>query len=113
MSDEESIKGEARFTRMERKIDEVVNALQALIRIEERQVSINVRMQDYTIVSQDHERRLRTLENESPEEMGKRLGAIEQAMPGLIEMRKWVVMGVLSGIGLIGLGVVKLVILGV
>lgn len=45
------------------------------------------------------------------EKMDLRVKAIELAMPGLKEIRRWVIGGVTAIVGLVGLGVVKLVFL--
>lgn len=42
------------------------------------------------------------------DETDKRLTAIEIAMPQLKETRKWVVMGILAGVSMIGAGLFKL-----
>ncbi len=42
-------------------------------------------------------------------ELDKRLRAIELALPGLVELRSWVIRGILAGLGMIGFAVFKLV----
>lgn len=42
-----------------------------------------------------------------------RLQAIERDLPGLRELRKWVVAGVLAGVGMLGTALVKLVIVDI
>lgn len=45
------------------------------------------------------------------EDHERRLQAIEVALPQLKEIRAWVVRGILAGLGMIGLGVAKLVLI--
>lgn len=94
--------------RMDGKLDNITEALSSLVRIEERQVSTNEKLSNGALKMNDHENRLRSLEMNVPDNLDKRLVAIETKMPGLIESRKWVVMGVLAGIGMIGAGLLKL-----
>jgi hypothetical protein len=42
-------------------------------------------------------------------EMDRRLRNIELALPGLVELRAWVIRGILAGVGMIGFAVFKLV----
>lgn len=94
--------------RMDGKLDGITQTLTSLVRIEERQVSTNERLTSGAAKMGDQEARIRKLELSVPDGLDKRLSAIETAMPSLIESRKWVVMGVLAGIGMIGAGLVKL-----
>jgi hypothetical protein len=82
--------------KIDHKIDGITDALQSLVRIEERQISTAERLNTGAGKMSDHEARIR---------------AIEKEMPGLIEQRKWVVGGVLAGIGLIGMALLKLVLI--
>jgi hypothetical protein len=96
--------------RVDDKLDSIASTLQSLVRIEERQISTNEKLGDVTKGAQDRETRLRAVEAAIPENLDKRLVSIETKMPGLVESRKWVVMGVLAGIGMIGAAVVHTVI---
>lgn len=96
--------------RVEKKIDSIADALRILVRIEERQVAANTRLAALEDGQQETQQRLRQLEVAMPENIDKRLVSIETKLPGLVEARRWVVMGVLSGIGMIGLAVVHLVL---
>lgn len=95
--------------RMDGKLDNITDTLSSLVRIEERQVSANEKLTNGAIRMHDHENRLRALEMNVPDNLDKRLVSIETKIPGLVESRKWVVMGVLAGIGMMGIAVLKLV----
>lgn len=55
--------------------------------------------------------RILAIEKAVPENLGKRLGAIEVAMPGLKEARGWLVAGVLAVFAVVGLATIKLAFL--
>ena len=78
------------------KIDGITDALQSLVRIEERQINTAERLNAGVGKMGDHETRLR---------------AIEKEIPGLIESRKWVVLGILSSLAMIGAAMFKLVLM--
>lgn len=84
--------------------------LQALVRIEERQAQVQERLQGGAQKMIDHDVRLRDLERSLPRKLDERLDEMEKAMPGLLEMRKWVVIGVLAGVGMIGAALVTMVL---
>lgn len=86
---------EQTVVRIDGKLDGIAETLQSLARIEERQMSTTERLRNGAETMQDHEERLR---------------AIEVRMPGLVESRKWVVMGVLSGVGMIGAALLHMVL---
>jgi response regulator RpfG family c-di-GMP phosphodiesterase len=101
---------EQTVVRMDTKLDGIAETLQSLARIEERQMATNERLRQGDQTMSDFAERLRAIELAMPEKANERLTAIEVQMPGLIESRKWVVMGILSGIGMIGAGVLSLVV---
>lgn len=94
------------------KLDSIGTALQGLVRIEERQVHANSQLSELSSDLRDHELRLRNTEASIPKRLGQRLEAIETALPGLVEMRRWVITGVLAGLGMIGIAVLNLVLKG-
>lgn len=96
--------------RMEQKIDSIAETLRSLVRIEERQLATNTRVVALEYSQQDTQQRLRDLEVAMPENLDKRVVSIETKLPGLLEARRWVVTGVLAGIGMIGVAVVHLVL---
>jgi hypothetical protein len=94
------------------KLDGISTALQSLVRIEERQVYSASQLSELSVDVRDQELRLRQIEVALPKNLDHRLAALELAMPGLKELRKWVVMGVVSGVGMIGAAVVHTVMKG-
>ena len=81
--------------RVETKLDTIVETLNSLVRIEERQSVINIRLNEGTQTMQSHETRLQT---------------IEVKMPGLIEKSGWLVGGMLSTLAIVGAALVHGVI---
>lgn len=94
--------------RMDGKLDGIAATLQSLARIEEKQMATTERLREGAETMQDHENRLRAVEMAVPEKLNKRLSDIEVQMPGLVESRKWVIIGVLAGIGMIGSSVIHM-----
>lgn len=97
---------------MDQKLDKLIDAMSSLVRIEERQQATGDRLAMGAQTFQDHESRLRRVEQDIPNNLDKRLSAIEMNMPGLKELRKWVIMGVLGGLGMMGAALIKLVLIG-
>lgn len=97
---------------MDQKLDKLIDAMSSLVRIEERQQATGDRLAIGAQTFQDHEARLRKVEMAVPEALDKRLSSIEIAMPALKEGRKWIVMGVLGGLGMMGMALLKLVLHG-
>jgi hypothetical protein len=95
--------------RVDQKLDNIADTLQSLVRIEERQLSINEKLNEANASLKSQESRLRALELSVPENLSKRLSKMETVLPGLQEVRKWIIMGIVSGVGLIGAGMLKLV----
>lgn len=88
--------------RIEGKVDAIGESLQILVRIEERQAQTNQRLAEGAQRMNELDGRIKTVEMAQPPDLEKRLLAIETAMPGLKEIRKWVVMGILGGLGMMG-----------
>jgi hypothetical protein len=76
----------------------VSESLRMLASIESQQRHVIESLKEGSIRMTDHE---------------KRLQLVEQNLPALLEMRKWVVTGVLAGVGMMGAALVKLVIVDV
>ncbi len=85
----------AEMTRQGDTLVGINESLRTLTRVEEAQIHIKERLSEGSKKLTDHEARLLV---------------IEQQMPGLKELRRWVIGGILSGIGMIGIALVKLVI---
>jgi hypothetical protein len=95
---------------MDKKLDSLVEAMQSLVRIEERQLLTGDRLAQGAQTFQEHETRLRRVEQEIPENLDKRLVSIETKMPGLLESRGWVILGVLGGLGMMGAAIGSLIL---
>lgn len=83
--------------RVDLKLDSITELLQGLVRLEERQLQANEKLNDISKAVADHDLRLRN---------------IEVVVPQLKEARTWVVSGVLAGTGMIGTAVYHLVMKG-
>ena len=93
---------DATILRVDGKLDDISQALQTLVRIEERQILTGQRLGELAHLGTKNEERLRKVEDDIPKNLDERLGKIETSMPGLKEMRSWVIMGVLGGLGMMG-----------
>lgn len=78
---------------MDAKIDGLGLSLLLLARLEERQqgIAAALALNAATMVTTD-----------------RRISVIETKLPGLVEMRTWVISGLLAGVGMIGLALAKL-----
>ena len=83
-------------TRMDDKLDNITDALASLVRIEERQINANEKLNNGALKFDDHEARIRNVEKE---------------IPPLVESRKWRTMAMLAGLGMVAAAVVKLVLI--
>lgn len=101
---------EQRFQRIDQKLDDIGESLVILARIDERHIAIAENLEKVLDTQNAQAARLAVLERSLPNELDKRLGSIEMAMPGLTETRKWVMSGILAGVGMIGVAVVSLVL---
>ena len=84
------------MARQTNSIESISRSLQVLTRLEEGHSQI---MEKITVVGAE------TRAHET------RLQAIERDMPGLREVRRWVIGGVLAGIGMMGMSLVKLTLI--
>ena len=103
------------------KLDSIGMALTSLARIEERQISNKEKLDAYSesidmlrhdIDQKAHHRdgRIRDLELAVPENLSKRLNTIESHIPGLLESKRWVSMGLLALVGVVGAAIIHLVV---
>lgn len=76
----------------------IVDKLQVLPAMQQAQQNIQVELQKGTALMADHE---------------KRIQQVERDMPGLKELRRWVIGGVLAGLGMVGTALFKLVVIDV
>ena len=114
MNDDRIVILEQRFegftVNVDKKLDNITEALRSLVRIEERQLATGDRLAQGSQTFQDHETRLRKIEIAVPENLDKRLSSIEVSMPGLKESRGWVIAGVLGGLAMMGGAIVHTVL---
>lgn len=83
------------------------SAITSLVRIEERQTTTNIRVDDVVKAANDKEVRLRLLEISMPENADKRLSAIESKMPALVESRLWLIASFAMALGALFTAVMK------
>ena len=83
------------INRVEGKVDNIVDTLNSLVRIEERQIAINARLAEGAQTMQNHEGRIKNM---------------EVVMPGLIEKSGWMVAGLLGVIGVVGMLILHMVL---
>lgn len=79
---------------IDKKLDDLGQSMLLLARLEERHQSVTAQLLTGA---------------QSMAAFETRLASVETKMPGLNEMRAWVIGGVLAGIGMIGTAVIKLV----
>ncbi len=91
------------------KIDTLGESMASIVRMEERQAATNERLIDGSRTMNQLAIRVAALERDVPEDLPARLAAIETQMPGLTELRTYVVRGVMAGIGLMLLAVLALI----
>lgn len=82
--------------KLDNKLDSISQSISLLVRIDERQVAIAERLQMGAATMQKHD---------------ERIASMEMVMPGLKELRSYVVMGIVAGIGMIAVAVAKLVMI--
>ena len=70
-------------------------SLRTLSRVEESQIAVKERLQEGSRKLTDHE---------------ERISRIEQEMPGLKELRRWVIGGILAGVGMMCVALINLVL---
>lgn len=74
----------------------VADSLVILVRLEESHKTVLDRLRNGSETMQNHETRLQD---------------IERDMPGLKELRRWVIGGILAGVGMMGVALAKLVLI--
>lgn len=102
---------------LKRAVTQVAEAINRLVLIEERSLETKRTIDRAFETLKDHESRIRQYEeiksfmqeNRSTiNDHEQRLREVEEKMPLLVETRRWVVMGVLSGLSMMGAGLIKL-----
>lgn len=97
-------------TRIENKIDNLGEAMSLLVRLEERHMLTQQRLAEGAAKMGDLDKRMAVVEHNIPDKLTERLGIIEVTMPGLKELRKWVISGVLGGLAMMGSAVAHLIL---
>lgn len=89
--------------------------LHVLTRLEQGQGHVLDSLKEGRVTMSRQNDRLNEIEKHMPALLkhSERLAAIEPHMPGLIETRKWVVGGVIAGVSMICLALIKLVIVDI
>lgn len=88
----------------------ISNSLERLVRLEERHIETREALSRAFAQIERHAQMIHEVRLRIPEELEKRLRLVEQDMPGLVEMRRWMTAGVMSIVGLIGAGVIGLLL---
>ena len=86
---------ETSMDELKRAVAQVAEAINKLVLIEERSLETRRSIDRAFETLKDHEQRLRD---------------VEEQMPLLVETRRWVVLGVLAGLSMMGVGLAKLLI---
>lgn len=79
-------------------LQDITSSLKQIPEIHQAQQYIRMELASGAKVTQDHETRIQV---------------IERDLPGLRELRKWVIAGVMAGVGMLGAALVKLVVMDV
>lgn len=88
----------------------ISNSLERLVRLEERHIETRDALTRAFAAIDKNGGSLHSIRLAIPVNLEPRLRDLESNMPGLLEMRRWVVAGVMSVIGLMGCGVIGLII---
>lgn len=106
---ERLVQQEQRVERIEQRVDTLVPAvekisecLERLVRLEERHSETREALNRVAVDISKVQDMVTDIRLHLPDNLDKRLHQIEVTIPGLVEMRRWVVAGVLSALGLFG-----------
>jgi DNA repair ATPase RecN len=88
----------------------ISNSLERLVRLEERHIETREALGRAFDTIDKHAEALHGIRLAVPPNLEPRLRELENNMPGLLEMRRWMVAGVMSVVSLIGCGVIGLLI---
>lgn len=101
---------EQRFGDVERRVDGVVGKIDQVKDVVHAIQITTVEIKAGLEHTKDHGPRIHALEQRVPADLVQRLNNIEQHMPGLKELRKWVITGGLAALGIILTALAHLVI---
>lgn len=105
--------------RMGAAMAQISESLQILARLEQGHSGILERLRDGATRFKEQDTRISNMEHDAPgfkqaigrvDAQGDRISAIENVLPGLKELRVWVIGGVLGGAGMLGVALMKLVL---
>lgn len=108
---------ESSMDRLNGTVTKIGEAIDKLVLIEERSLETKRTLERAFETLKDHETRIRQYEEITSimrdnrkliDDHEERMREVEEQMPLLTETRKWVVMGVVSGLGMMLAGLVKL-----
>ena len=99
----------ARLDGMQSGLDDMKDALRELTTAVSRLAVVEERQANATAALERAFAAVQRVETEH-KQLDQRVQAVEIVMPQLKEMRAWVISGLLAGIGMIGLGMFKLVV---
>ena len=106
---ERLVQQEQRVERIEQRVDTLVPAvekisecLERLVRLEERHSETREAINRVTVDISKVQDMVTDIRLRLPDNLDKRLHQVEVTIPGLVEMRRWVVTGALSVLGLFG-----------
>lgn len=88
----------------------ISSSLERLVRLEERHIETREALGRAFGTIDRHTEDLHSIRMSVPANLETRLRTMENYMPGLLEMRRWLVAGVMSVVGLIGCGIIGLII---
>ena len=88
----------------------ISNSLERLVRLEEQHVETREALSRAFAAIEKLAMNSHEIKLQIPSSLEPRLRAVEMQMPGLLELRRWLVAGVMSVVGLIGCGLIGLLI---
>lgn len=88
----------------------ISNSLERLVRLEEHHIETREALNRAFSSIEKLATTMHEVKLQIPANLEPRLREVEMQMPGLLELRRWLVAGVMSVVGLIGCGVIGLLI---
>lgn len=88
----------------------ISNSLERLVRLEEHHIETREALNRAFSAIEKLATTMHEVKLQIPANLEPRLREVEMQMPGLLELRRWLVAGVMSVVGLIGCGVIGLLI---
>ena len=88
----------------------ISSSLERLVRLEERHVETREALSRAFAAIEKQGEALHGIKLQVPNNLEPRLRELENNMPSLLELRRWVTAGVLSVVGLVGAGIIGLIL---